>query len=116
MYMVDNDYNRNIDQDQYGKRKQNNTFDGEYVEEDVDAIQDPYPSDDIVDSEDTIDEADENEESDVHEYEDNDHPHEYRSPTAVIDDYRGASEKDTTNPFERQNSLQSTYPASSSDK
>lgn len=118
--MVDNNYNRNIDQDQYGRKKENNSFDDEYVVEDVDAIQEPYPTDDVLETEDRIDDEDnednKKEENDIHEYEDNDHPHEYRSPTAVIDDYRGASDKDTTNPFERQNPLQSTYPSSGRDK
>jgi hypothetical protein len=112
--MVDKDYGRNIDKDQYGRSQQHSVFDDDVIE-DVDSVQEPYPVNDITDEEEQNQEV-ENPDEKVREYEDNDHPHEYHSPRAVIDDYKGSSESDRTNAFEQQNPLQSTIPTSDRDK
>jgi hypothetical protein len=110
--MVDNDSGRNIDKDQYGQKQNNSIFDDDLVE-DVNSIQEPYPTNEIVDEESSDDEV-ENPDEKVHEYDDTDHPHEYRTPSAVIDDYQGSGAS-SGNSFEQQNPLQSTYPATDRD-
>lgn len=113
--MVDRDNGRNIDDAQYGRKQQHSVFDDDVIE-DVDSVQDPYPVNDRLDDEDNENKEVENPDENVHEYEDNDHPHEYRPPSAVIDDYKGSGRTGGANGFEQQNPLQSTIPASDSDK
>lgn len=107
--MVDRDYGRRIDKDQYDPRKQNDLFEDEDVEEDVDPIQEPYAynekqNKDITDAE--VENPDEH-----HEYDDKDHPHQTQPPVANVD-YSG----NRTNTFEQQNPLQSTFPSSDRDR
>lgn len=111
--MVDNDSGRNFDKDQYGRKQNKSIFDDDLVE-DVDSVQEPYPANDIVDDEFSDAEV-ENPDENVHEYDDTDHPHEYKPPSAaVVNSYKGSGAA-TSSPFEQQNPLQSSYPASDRD-
>jgi hypothetical protein len=113
--MVDNNYGQNIDKDQFDRRQQHSVFDDD-VTEDIDSVQEPYPVNDKVEDQDIENKEVENPDENVHEYEDNDHPHEYTPPSAVIDNYKGSGGTDRTNAFEQQNPLQSTIPASDRDR
>lgn len=113
--MVDKDYGRFIDKDQYDRSQQHSVFDDDVIE-DVDSVQEPYPVNDMAENEELENKEVEKPDENVHEYEDNDHPHEYRPPSAVINDYKGSAGVDRSNPFEQQNPLQSTIPASDRDR
>ncbi|HEX3008625.1 MAG TPA: hypothetical protein VHO90_13525 [Bacteroidales bacterium] len=115
--MMDRNYGQRVDNDQFGRRIQPDVFEDEDVVEDVESIQEPYPANEETDEyDDTIEDADVENPDEHHEYDDKDHPHEYKPPSAVINDYKGASGSDRTNAFEQQNPLQSNYPASDSDR
>lgn len=114
--MAERNYGQSPDKDRIDRTQQDSVFDDD-VEEDIDSVQDPYPVNDSDEQKNEGGAEVENPNTDerVREYEDKDHEHEYRSPKAVIDDYKGSTAR-TNNPFEQQNPLQSTFPASDRDE
>ena len=112
--MAHKNYGRYSDANQFDLTE-DNMFDDD-VMEDVESVQEPYPSNEINENDDRKGEEVENPDENVHEYEDNDHPHEYKPPSANIADYNGVSENDRTNLFEQQNPLQSNISPSERDR
>lgn len=113
--MANSDKELKFNNSRYDQKYDNSIFEDDNVDDDIDSLQKPYPSDDDLDEDDITDADIDEDTDDLHEYEDNDHPHQYTPPSAGLDN-KVASANDRTNAFEQQNPLQSTYPSSDSDR